>query len=134
MKRTIRLTATIPAKPAVVYAAWLDGKQHSAMTGEKATSQARVGGKFTAWDGYISGTHLELKPGKEIVQAWRSTEFPDDAPDSLLEVRFEAAPRGTKLTLIHSEIPDGQAESYAQGWREFYFAPMKKFFAAQKAK
>jgi activator of HSP90 ATPase len=126
------MTATIPAAPKAVYEAWLDGRKHSAMTGERATSQNRVGGKFTAWDGYISGVHLELVPNKRIVQSWRSTEFPKGSPDSRLEVRLERAPRGTRVTLIHSEIPAGQAEGYAQGWKEFYFEPMKKYFAAKK--
>ena len=133
MKRTIRLTATISAKPKEVYEAWLDGKTHAAMTGGgKATSQPRVGGKFTAWDGYISGKHVELKPGKLIVQTWRSTEFAADCPDSRLEVRLAPAPTGTRVTLIHSETPEGSAESYEQGWKDFYFSPMKKYFKAKK--
>ena len=35
---------------------------------------------------YIEGKNLELEKDKKIVQKWRTTEFPDDAPDSDLEI------------------------------------------------
>ena len=51
------------------------------MTGSPAEVKARVKGKFTAWDGYISGETLEMKPNIRIVQAWQTTEFPEGSPD-----------------------------------------------------
>lgn len=129
MKNGFRLSAVIPAAPAQIYKAWLSGKGHSAMTGSPAKATARVGGRFSAWDGYISGRTLELEPDRRIVQAWRTSEFPDDAPDSRLEISLEPAKTGTKLTLTHTDIPPGQAESYRQGWEDFYFKPMKEYFS-----
>jgi activator of HSP90 ATPase len=35
---------------------------------------------------------------------------------------------GTRVTIIHSEIPAGQGEGYKKGWKDFYFKPMKKYF------
>ncbi len=129
MPSSLRLSAIIPAPPEAVYQAWLDGKQHGAMTGAKASSQARVGGKFTAWDGYITGNHQELAPPQRIVQSWRTTEFPEDSSDSRLEVQFQPSPGGTRLTLVHTELPPGEAERYEVGWRQFYFEPMQRYFA-----
>jgi activator of HSP90 ATPase len=34
----------------------------------------------------------------------------------------------TKVTLIHSNIPEGQADGYKQGWEDFYFKPMREYF------
>ena len=128
----IRLTAVLPATPERVYRAWLNGAEHSAMTGGEATVDARVGGAFTAWDGYITGTTLELEPGKRIVQAWRTSEFPKRAADSRLEVLLEpAANGGTKLTLVHTGIPKGQGKNYESGWPENYFEPMTEYFATK---
>ena len=62
MKTHFRLTAQFAVKPEVLYRAWLSSKQHSAMTGSAAKVQARVGGAFSAWDGYITGKTLELQP------------------------------------------------------------------------
>lgn len=104
------------------------------MTGSSATSDAKKGGAFSAWDGYITGKHLVLEPGKRIVQAWRTTEFPPAAPDSTLEIRLSKVAKGTKLSLLQSDIPDGQSDMYAEGWLEYYFDPMTRYFDAEKKK
>ena len=129
MKNGFTISDIIPAKASEIYEAWLSSEGHSAMTGSAAQVDGKVGGKFTAWDGYISGTTLDLKPGQRIVQAWRTSEFPDDAPDSRVEILLEEVEAGTKLTFIHSDMPNGQAESYRQGWHDFYYKPMKEYFS-----
>jgi len=119
----------IPASVSDIYSTWLSSEGHAAMTGNPANVDVKVGGKFSAWDGYIFGSTLELEPDQRIVQAWRTTEFPEDAPDSRLEILFEEATRGTKVTLIHSDMPEDQVDSYRQGWEDFYFKPMKEYFS-----
>ena len=64
-----------------------------------------MGGLFTAWDGYITGSNRELLEGRRIVQAWRTTEFPKESPDSLLTVYFDPEGEGTHLTLVHYVTP-----------------------------
>ena len=125
MKNGFKISAVIPATPAEIYKAWLSAKGHSALTGNAATVSGK---KFTAWDGYISGQTLDLEADRRIVQAWRTTEFADDDPDSHLEVLLTKTKGGTKITLTHTNIPDGQADSYRQGWKDFYFKPMKEYF------
>ena len=78
----------------------------------------KVGGGFTAWEGYIEGTNVELEPFKRIVQRWRTLEFPVDAPDSLLEILLEPSNGGALLTINHSEIPEGQGDAYKLGWAD----------------
>jgi len=128
MKNGFKLSAVIPAIPSEIYKAWLSTKGHTAMTGSPAKVNGKVGGKFTAWDGYIFGTTLELTRDSRIVQAWRTSEFADDDPDSLLEVVLKAVKGGAKVTFTHTKIPKGQADSYQQGWDDFYFKPMKQHF------
>jgi activator of HSP90 ATPase len=128
MKNGFTISDIIPAKASEIYDAWLNSKGHAAMTGSAAQVDGTVGGKFTAWDGYISGTTLDLKPGQRIVQAWRTSEFPHDAPDSRIEILFEEVEAATKLTFIHNNIPEDQVESYRQGWDDFYYKPMKEYF------
>jgi activator of HSP90 ATPase len=74
---TITQKVIISAAPKEVYDAFVDAKKHSAFTGAKATCDPKVGGGFTAWDGYISGRNLELERGKRIVQEWSTTEWPE---------------------------------------------------------
>lgn len=119
--------------PQRVYDAWLDADAHSAMTGsEYARIVPSVGGAYTVWDEYVWGRNVALEPGRRIVQSWRTTDFAADDPDSQIEVTFEAADGGTRVTIAHSGIPDGQ-EHYRDGWREYYFEPMKVYFSEEAA-
>lgn len=125
---SIRLTIMLPVSPLEIYAAWLDSEEHSKFTGGVAEIDPHVGGIFNIWDGYITGKNLQLEPGHRILQSWRTTEFPPGSPDSRLEVFIESKSGGAELTLNHTDIPDGQAEMYSQGWKEFYFEPMLEYF------
>jgi activator of HSP90 ATPase len=80
-----------------------------------------VGGKFTAWDGYISGKFLELKDGKQVVQEWKSTDFPEGYPPSKLELTFNEVPKGTEIKMVHSNVPKEIADEADEGWTEFYW-------------
>ena len=111
----------IPASKEAIYNAWLDGKQHAAMTNTSdADASTMVGDSFMALDGYITGTNLELVPNSKIVQSWRSAEFSEDEADSLIEVTLEDAANGTLVTLTHSSLPPHGAQ-YESGWKAFYF-------------
>ena len=129
MSESFEMTTLLPAPPEAVFSAWLDGNQVAVFTGGAAEGDALPGSIFTAWDGYISGTNLELEPPCRILQAWRTTEFPEASPDSRVEILLEPAADGTTLRLLHSNIPDGQGDDYREGWEEYYFSPLKKYFA-----
>jgi activator of HSP90 ATPase len=132
VSESILIEALIPAKPAEVYRAWLSGPEHTEMTGSPATHAAD--GAFTAWDGYISGETIGAEASRCIVQDWRTTDFPEDAPDSRLEVTLEAEGGKTRVTLRHSEIPDGQGARYESGWKTHYFEPMAQYFASKSSR
>ena len=130
---TIRQTALIDASPPEVYEAYVNPKKHAAFTGQAATGTPKVGGRFTAGDGYIKGKYLELEDGKRILHEWRTTEWPEGYPPSLLELTLKAKGKKTELTMVHSKVPEEQADYYAEGWKEFYWEPLKDYFA-KKAK
>jgi uncharacterized protein YndB with AHSA1/START domain len=126
---SIGLSVRIPAKPADVFAAWLDSVAHGAMTGGgRAKIDPRVGGARMAWDGYIRGETLELEPGRRIVQSWRTSEFPAESGASRLEITLIAEGDTTRLLLAHTEIPEGQGAQYQEGWVDHYFEPMSAYF------
>ena len=118
----------MPAKPIDVYETLIDHKKHTEFTGSLATGERKVGGRFTAWDGYISGKNLVLDEGKRIVQEWKTTKWPAGYLPSIVEFSFKAKGSGTELTMVHSNVPAKQADSYAQGWIDFYWKHMKKYF------
>lgn len=128
--RSFELKETFEVNPEIVYSAWLDSEQHADMTGGEAECSDQVGGEFSAWDGYITGTNRALTPNKEIVQAWRTSEFMDEDEDSELLLQFAEIEGGCELTLIHRNIPEGNSD-YENGWKEHYFEPMKAYFAGK---
>lgn len=131
----IRQTEFIPnATPAEVYRALTNPKIHTAFTGSKATGSARVGGKFTAWDDYITGKNVELKSGRKIVQEWRTTEFPEEYPSSKLELTLKAKRGGTQIIMAHSKVPASQTKKYKSGWVSAYWDPLREYFRARKAR
>ena len=121
------LTSTFNASAQDVFTAWLNSKMHTEMTGGEATISDVVASTFSAWDGYIEGQNLVVEPFTRIVQTWRTTEFDPSDEDSQIEILFEETDGMTKLTLIHSLLPES-GEQYINGWRNHYFAPMKEYF------
>jgi len=123
------ISVILPAGPERLYRAWLSSEEHAAFTGSAAKITPRKGGRFTAWDGYIMGKTLELEPFHRIVQAWRTTDFPEDAEDSRLEIVIDRLDCGSKLTLNHSNLPAGRGAEFKQGWEDYYFTLMKTYFS-----
>jgi uncharacterized protein YndB with AHSA1/START domain len=123
------MSTTIPALPEKVFSAWLDGGKVTDFTGSPAEGDDKPGSSFDAWDGYITGTNLEVEPPRRVLQSWRTTEFPENAPDSTLEITFEPDGDRTLLRLRHSGIPDRQGDEYRDGWEEYYFAPLREYFS-----
>ena len=128
---TVKQTVVIPASPKEDYEAYINPEKHSEFTGAKATGKPKVGGKYTAWDGYIFGKFLVLEDGKRVVQEWTTTDWEDGYEASKLELTFCQVPKGTEIVMVHSNVPRAQANEIEQGWTEFYWNPLKEYFSKQ---
>jgi activator of HSP90 ATPase len=122
-REELHLVTELPTSPHRVIADWLDSEAHTAFTGADASIDPVVGGKHSAWSGYIEGTLQVIEP-QRLVMSWRTTEFTSTDPDSQVEVLASKSKIGTRLELIHTDLPEGGAEKYTAGWRDFYFVPM----------
>lgn len=129
VSESFEVSTVLPASAERIYEAWLNSNEHAAFIGSSAEIDAAVGGRFSVWDGYIEGVNEQLEPNHRIVQSWRTTEFPPDSPDSRLEIVLEEVEEGTRLTLYHTELPEGQATQYREGWEEHYFEGMQEYFS-----
>jgi len=123
--KTIRQSVTFKASPHEVYEALMDSRQHAKFTESKASISRKIGGKFTAYDGYIEGVNLELVPDEKIVQSWRGSDWPEGYY-SRATFSLQRAGNGARLTFIQTEVPEDQYDSISQGWRDYYWKPMKK--------
>lgn len=133
MEPRIKISANFPVSAKKLYDAWLSSRVHSDFTGAKAQIDPRQGSSFSISNGYITGSNLTLQPYGRIVQHWRTTEFPEGSPDSKLEVLFEKHNSGTKLTIIHTQLPSGDEKKYEKGWKDHYIKPMKLYFKKTKS-
>jgi uncharacterized protein YndB with AHSA1/START domain len=124
----VQVSSLIPASPNAIYAAWMDSRRHSAITGSVAVINPWVGGRVTARARFIEATHVKLETGKRILLAWRTQDFPADAPDSQVDVLLQPAAGGTKVSIQHSQIPAGHAAAAREIWRSLYLDPMKRYF------
>lgn len=124
--RTIRQTVFIRGvDPRTLYDTLLDSRKHAKVIGAPARISRKVGGAWSAFDGGLSGTHLELVPGRRIVQTWRDRDWPEGVV-STVTFTFARVRGGARLTLRHVGLPDERAHEYRQGWIEYYWKPMKK--------
>jgi activator of HSP90 ATPase len=125
MSKTIRQTVTFKAIPHEVYEALMDEKKHASFTGGEAKISRKAAGKFSIYGGDIEGKNLEIVPDQKIVQSWRYSDWPEDHY-STVTFSLEPIEKGTRLTFTQIDVPDDKYEDIKQGWKDYYWAPMKK--------
>jgi len=123
--KTIRQSVILKASPHDVYEALMDSKKHAKFTGGKASISREVGGKFSAFDNYSEGVNLELVADKKIVQSWRAEDWPE-GHYSKATFSLNKVEGGTRLTFTQSGVPKEQFEDVSQGWKDYYWEPMKE--------
>jgi len=126
MSKPIKQTITFKASPHDVYEALMDSKKHAAFTGGKASISRKVGGKYSAYDNYITGKNLELVPDKKIVQSWRAVDWAEGV-FSTITFKLTPIPEGTRLDFTHEDVPEGAEAEFTQGWIDNYWEPMKVY-------
>jgi activator of HSP90 ATPase len=123
--RTLRQPVPFKASPRQVYETLMDSKKHTSLSGEKAKISRKAGGRFTAWNGHITGFNLVVKPGEKIVQAWRATGWwPDHY--SVVVCNLKKAQQRTKLEFTQMGIPPHRYSGHYRGWIEAHWTPMKE--------
>jgi activator of HSP90 ATPase len=125
--KNIRQYATFKASPHDVYETLMDSKKHGKLTGSKASVSRKVGGKFSIYEGEIEGKNLKLVPDKKIVQSWRYSDWPA-GHFSKATFALEAVVGGTRLAFTQIGVPAELRDDVAQGWRDYYWSPMKEMF------
>ena len=123
--KNIRQSVTFKTNPHEVYEALMDSRRHAKFTGEKARISRKIGGKLMAYGGYIEGVNLDLVPDKKIVQSWRGSDWPK-GHYSKATFTLKKVKGGTRLSFFQSGVPAQHYNGIKKGWRDFYWAPMKK--------
>jgi uncharacterized protein YndB with AHSA1/START domain len=118
----VKVERTIAAAPGEVFDAWLDPKVPGTTwnAAEKFLLNPKVDGLFywalrgTAHYGRF--TEID-RPGR-IAHTWVSPNTLGE--ESTVTVTFHAQGEGTRMTIVHSNLPDTQeGRSHEQGWNYF---------------
>ena len=126
MNKTVRQSATFHASPGEVYELLMDSKKHSSFTNARAKISNKIGGKISAYNGYITGYNIELKPGKLIVQSWHAADWPEKHMSTAI-FKFQKIKTGTNLIFTQKNVPSEQYDSIKQGWIDNYWQLMKEY-------
>lgn len=126
--KNIKQEVIFNVSPHEVYETLMDSKKHSDATCEGAEVSREVGGEFSVQSDYATGKNLELVPDKKIVQSWHASDWPE-GHYSKVTFALSKDQKGTKLTFTQSDVPEEFCDDISQGWIDFYWEPMKKYFA-----
>ena len=127
MPRNVTMAAVLPKAPSRLYSMYLDPQQHAAFTGAPVKIAARVGARFAAFGGALSGTILQLVPNRLIVQSWRSTQFGKRDIDSTLVLSFWPDPGGGRIELTQVNVADSDFAGVSEGWSKYYWKPWRAY-------
>lgn len=125
----LKIEKKINASPARLFRAWLKADDFSRwflpgtlVSLGAVTIDARPGGHFRIdmlVDGIVrphEGEYQVIEEPKKLVFTWRS--FMTEQRDTLVTVLFAADGDGTRITLIHEQLPGDQAirQAHNEGW------------------
>jgi activator of HSP90 ATPase len=125
----IRQEVTFAAPVARLYQAIANSADHAAWSGQPASIGAGAGDAWSAFEGKIHGVNVEITNNTRIVQAWRTGGWAEGT-FSLVTFEFEANGDGTKLTMTHDAIPEGEEVHLETGWHKMYWTPITKWLAS----
>ena len=132
MPKTIQQSVTLPARAAALYRMYLDPRRHAAITGAPVKIGARPGSRFRAFNGALSGKILLTRPGRMIVQSWRSTGFAAADIDSTLILTFWPRGKSGRIELVHVNVADRDVRGVTQGWPKYYWKPWRAYLQRKR--
>ena len=114
----------INASPEQVWQALVDPIEIEKWGGGPVKMSDKVGAAFSLWDGDIWGTNTKVEPEHLLVQDWYGGKW--EKP-SEVSFTLEKEGNGTKVTLLHTEVPDKEIASFEEGWNEYYLGSLKEY-------
>ncbi len=127
MTPAIQQRVRFNVSPTRLFNLYMDSRQHSAATRAKAMVSRKVGGKFSAFDGVISGKMLAVVSNRLIVQSWRAKHWKKTDLDSTLVLKFSKTKDGTRIDLVHVNVPEHDHQGVKNGWVKYYWKPWRAY-------
>lgn len=106
---------------------YLDAEAHAAFTGSPVTISPRAGAAFSAFDGVITGSILQVVPKRMIVQSWRSPHWGPEDLDSTLILTFLPDEGGGRIELVQTNVVEKDFAGVCHGWEKYYWTPWRAY-------
>jgi len=121
----IHQTYTIKAPVSKVWQALTDAARIEQWGAGPAQMNPTEGGEFSLWDGDIHGTNTKVVPDTLLEQDW----YGHDNPERCYKVTYTLKAvdgNTTAVALVQADVPDDEAQDFEDGWRDYYFDPIKE--------
>ncbi len=112
----------IEADPDLVFDYFTQPEALVRWMGDRAVLDPKPGGEFTLWfaERCVEGRYVEIDRPRRLVISWGrhgSREMPPFS--STLEVDFTPEVGGTRVSIVHSGLPDSESPRHALGWKHY---------------
>jgi len=109
------------------YNVFIDRPRVDAWSRGAPVYNAEKGGEFVLFNGTVRGNFTELVENEKLVKKWRLKHWPE-AHFSIATIKLTQKDNGTKMTLEQTGVPENDIERTKQGWKNFYWNPIKFTF------
>jgi len=117
-----RTSIDIDAGPETVFQYLVTDQGMTTWMGQWASLNPVPGGRFEVnVAGYpVRGSFLEVDPPRRVTVSWGFAGH-DTLPVGASTVSFEltAISTGTRVEVVHTDLPEAQVAGHAEGWRHF---------------
>lgn len=119
----LAVAATLSAPPEDVFDILMSSEKHSELTGATSSIEPEVGGRFSYFDGGVSGVLEDVEPHRRIVQTLRAADWPEGHRTSVT-CRLEPLADGqrTQVQVLEEAVPADHLDDVLAGWQGYWEA------------
>ena len=121
----VEVAVLIAANPETVFDFFTDPDRMIQWMGRSAELDPRPGGGFRCdinGDSVANGNYVELEPPRRVLftWGWEGADSVTKPGSSTVEVLLEPEAEGTRVRLIHRDLPSAEsAAKHGHGWRHY---------------
>lgn len=86
----------------------------------------KKGSNFNLWNGFITGTNIEVIQNKKLAQNWYGGNW--ELPSVVTFDLNENPDETSTLILTHENVPEDSEYDFEKGWKEYYIGKIIKMF------
>lgn len=120
--QTIKQTYLINSSVEKVWQALTDPKIIERWGAGPAEMDNKEDTEFKLWGGDIFGKNTKVIINQLLEQNWYAGDW--DKPSKVI-IKLTAKENQTQIDLTHKDVPKEEFEGIADGWKKYYFGPLK---------